>query len=113
MTVVIKTTCNGCGGELPHGPVAQLVRTNGLGGAHLPEPGEPFDWCLECAQTAVDATKARTTTRADATRYPSNRPNWLGRDQPYPCGRCGREEDDAEPHECVPVAVDAAAGASS
>lgn len=39
---------------------------------------------------------------ADVMRYPSKRPGWLGRDQPYPCGRCGQEEDDAEPHECVP-----------
>lgn len=33
-------------------------------------------------------------------RYPADRPGWLGRFQPWPCGRCGTEQDDDEPHDC-------------
>lgn len=39
-----------------------------------------------------------------AKRYPTDRPRWLGTGQPWPCGRCGREVDDEDPHTCVPQA---------
>lgn len=35
-------------------------------------------------------------------RYPADRPGWLGPGQPWPCGRCGREEDDETKHDCQP-----------
>jgi len=35
-------------------------------------------------------------------RYPTGRPGWLGTYQPWPCGRCGKEEDAADPHDCQP-----------
>lgn len=38
-------------------------------------------------------------------RYPANRPNWLGTWQPWPCGRCGKEVDNAEAHDCPSVCV--------
>lgn len=38
-----------------------------------------------------------------ALRYPTERPSWLGMYQPWPCGRCGREVDDSEPHACRPT----------
>lgn len=35
--------------------------------------------------------------------YPTGRPSWLGTYQSWPCGRCGDEHDDSEPHNCVPA----------
>jgi hypothetical protein len=36
-------------------------------------------------------------------RYPTNRPGWLGEGQPWPCGRCGKEEDNLDKHACPEV----------
>lgn len=38
-------------------------------------------------------------------RYPQDRPGFLGEGQPWPCGRCGKEEDDLSQHDCRPVLV--------
>lgn len=38
--------------------------------------------------------------KRDRMRYPLDRPRWLGEWQPWPCGRCGKQVDNAEPHEC-------------
>lgn len=61
MTVVIKTICNGCGMDLSGRVVAQLTRINGLGGGGLPEPEQPWDLCLDCAQAGARAILARNT----------------------------------------------------
>ncbi len=37
--------------------------------------------------------------------YPERRPGWLGEYQPWPCGRCGTEQDDSGPHNCIPTAT--------
>lgn len=47
------------------------------------------------AERAAELLKAR-----NLLRYPAGRPYWLGMYQPWPCGRCGREVDDSEPHAC-------------
>lgn len=36
-------------------------------------------------------------------RYPEGRPGWLGEYQTWPCGRCGTDQDDSAPHECIPL----------
>lgn len=36
-------------------------------------------------------------------RFPTNRPGWLGDYQPWPCGRCGKDVDASERHECPDI----------
>lgn len=36
-------------------------------------------------------------------RYPYNRPYWVGQWQPWPCGRCAKEVDNVDPHECADI----------
>ncbi len=47
------------------------------------------------------ADVAAALAREKRMRYPEGRPGWLGTWQTWPCGRCGRDVDDAGPHDCV------------
>jgi len=51
----------------------------------------------------VDARGVATVRRVPDTRYPADRPRWLGPAQPWPCGRCGTQADAEERHVCEPA----------
>lgn len=55
----------------------------------------------EDLERAAAEQLAEAKRRRELMRFPSDRPGWLGSGQPWPCGRCGREVDDEDPHECV------------
>ncbi len=48
--------------------------------------------------------RVETGERLPDMRLPQGRPGWLGEYQPWPCGRCGDEVDDADRHDCQPPA---------
>ena len=52
----------------------------------------------------VAGVLAGTVPAPGERRYPADRPGWLSEYQEWPCGRCGREVDASEPHECMPGA---------
>jgi hypothetical protein len=61
--------CNGCGAGIVWEPEAQLVRAAARGGGTpLPQSGDPWDLCGNCALIAADAIAALWKIEAGAAR---------------------------------------------
>ncbi len=60
---------------------------------------------LECAEAWAVRRRVRqqSVEAVEDLRYPANRPGWLGTYQSWPCGRCGRDVDDSQKHQCSPT----------